>query len=370
MCRAFLVQIMQYEADLMSLGSERDRLDDVRIAETRPLISPAILLEEIARTPESSAKVLAARRTVAEIAFGEDKRLVAIVVPCSIHDPAAAREYAERITRMADRYRDHIFIVMRTYFEKPRTVIGWEGFITDPDLNGYNRINRGLREARGLLRDLAEMGLPTATEFLDMTVPQYISDFLTWGAIGARTSESQPHRQLASGLSMTVGFKNPVDGRIQPAVDAILSAQRSHWFPSITKDGVAAHFRTTGNQHTHLVLRGGSKSGPNFEASHIEEAAAVLAKAGLPQRVMVDCSHANSHKDHTRQGGVALEIADQLRNGSRHVFGIMLESNLVAGRQDIDPMRELVYGQSVTDACIDLEETDRLLDALATAVSH
>ena len=275
-------------------------------------------------------------------------------------------EYAERLKILSERYREKLYIVMRSYFEKPRTVGGWEGFITDPDLDDSHRINKGLREARQLLREFAEMGLPAATEFLDMTVPQYISDLISWSAIGARTSESQPHRKLASGLSMPVGFKNPTDGSIQPAVDAILSSRRSHWFPGATKDGVAAHFRTTGNEHTHLVLRGGSR-GPNFDSTHIEEAAKRLQQANLPVRVMVDCSHANSGKDHTKQSVALKSVADQIREGSNVVFGVMIESHLVAGRQDVQLGADLVYGQSITDACVDLVETERMLDILAAA---
>lgn len=357
---------MRNETDLLSLGAERDRLDDVRIAEARPLISPAILLEEISRSELGARTVLDARRTICEIAFGDDPRILAVVGPCSVHDTRAAMEYAERLKILAERYRDKIYIVMRSYFEKPRTVGGWEGFITDPDLDDSHRINKGLREARQLLRELAEMGLPAATEFLDMTVPQYISDLISWSAIGARTSESQPHRKLASGLSMPVGFKNPTDGRIQPAVDAILSSRRSHWFPGATKDGVAAHFRTTGNEHTHLVLRGGSR-GPNFDEVHVEEAAKRLSDAKLTPRVMVDCSHANSGKDHTKQSVALNAVAEQIRGGSRHIFGVMIESNLVAGRQEVQLGIDLVYGQSITDACVDLAETEQMLETLARA---
>jgi len=315
--------------------------------------------------------VLEARRTVCEIAFGKaDSRLVVIVGPCSIHELSSAREYASRIKQVAERYRKELFIIMRSYFEKPRSVVGWEGFITDPDLDDSHHINKGLREARTLLRDLAEMGLPAATEFLDMTVPQYISDFVTWGAIGARTAESQPHRKLASGLSMPVGFKNPVDGRIQPAIDAIMSSRRSHWFPGITKDGVAAHFRTKGNEHTHVVLRGGSKTGPNFDATHVEEASRSLREAKLPERVMIDCSHSNSNKDHSRQRIAVESVAKQVRWGSPNIIGVMIESNLLAGRQDIVPGQPLVYGRSITDACVDFDETERLLELLAQAVTN
>lgn len=358
---------MREQTDLLSLGAERDRLDDVRIATARPLISPAILLEEIERSELSAHTVLDARRAICDIAFGNDPRILAIVGPCSIHAPYAAMEYAQRLKILSERFREKIYVVMRSYFEKPRTVGGWEGFITDPYLDGSHRINQGLREARRLLREFAEMGLPTATEFLDMTVPQYISDLIAWSAIGARTSESQPHRKLASGLSMPVGFKNPTDGRIQPAVDAILSARRSHWFPGATKDGVAAHFRTTGNEHTHVVLRGGTR-GPNFDAEHVEDAVRRLTEADLTPRVMVDCSHANSGKDHRKQIVALQSVADQLSDGSRAIFGVMIESNIVAGRQEVAPGKELNYGQSITDACVDLAETERMFEILSKAI--
>lgn len=343
-------------------------IDDVRIETTRPLISPAIVLEEIPRSDAASAVVGEARDQIRRIILGEDPRFLVVVGPCSIHDPVAALDYARRLRSLAMRYEDRLLVVMRAYFEKPRTVVGWKGFIMDPDLDGSHRINRGLRESRALLRDLAEMGLPTATEFLDMTVPQYIADFISWGAIGARTAESQPHRELASGLSMPIGFKNPTDGRIQTAVESVLAARSPHWFASNTKDGVAAHFRSRGNDCCHIILRGGSKSGPNYDRDHVAGATEALEAAGLPTRLMIDCSHANSGKDHNRQAEVVESVAQQLEQGSYAILGVMLESNLVEGRQDWKPGQTLTYGQSITDACLSIEATEPLLDRLVFAL--
>jgi 3-deoxy-7-phosphoheptulonate synthase len=343
------------------------RIDDLRIETTRPLVSPAILLEEVDRTEAMTDFIADARDQVTKALFQNDPRLVVIVGPCSIHDPAAAREYAEKLKEAAHHFRDALLIVMRAYFEKPRTVVGWKGFLTDPDLDGSHRINRGLRDARLLLRDFAAMELPAATEFLDMTAPQYIADFISWGAIGARTTESQPHRELASGLSMPIGFKNPTDGRVQPAIDAVLAAREPHWFASNTKDGVAAHFRSTGNDHAHLVLRGGSKTGPNYDADHVAEAQNLLEKACLPPAIMIDASHANSGKDPNRQAIVIDSVVRQLRTGSSPIRGVMIESNLVSGRQDFDPAHPLTYGQSITDACLDFAQTLPLLENLALA---
>lgn len=343
------------------------RVDDLRIETTRALVSPAILLEEIERTSAMTEFVAHSRDQIRKALFHEDDRLVVIVGPCSIHDPSAARVYAERLKAASSQYSSSLHIVMRAYFEKPRTIVGWKGFLTDPDLDGSHRINRGLREARLLLRDFAMMELPSATEFLDMTAPQYIADFVSWGAIGARTTESQPHRELASGLSMPIGFKNPTDGRIQPAVEAVLAAREPHWFASNTKDGVAAHFRSTGNEHAHIVLRGGSKTGPNYDANHVAEAAHLLEKAGLPPSIIIDASHANSGKDPSRQALVIDSIVRQLQSGSTAIRGVMIESNLVAGRQDFSEESDLVFGQSITDACLDIESTLPLLDKLAQA---
>jgi 3-deoxy-7-phosphoheptulonate synthase len=272
--------------------SER-RVDDIRIRQTRPLIQPAILTEEIPRSEQHSAVVFEARRVIESIIRGEDSRILVIAGPCSVHDPDACLEYAAKLKQAHLDYRDKLYIVMRAYFEKPRTVDGWKGLINDPELDGTHKINKGLRLARGFLRDLAEIGIPAGTEFLDTTVPQHTADLIAWGAIGARTVESQTHRELASGLSMPVGFKNATDGRMQPAVDAVLAAAKSHWFPSTTKDGVAALSQTSGNDTCHIILRGG-QNGPNFETFHIAEACERLTKAGLRPSVMVDCSHGNS----------------------------------------------------------------------------
>lgn len=345
-----------------------NQVDDVRIQETKPLVPPAILIEEIPRSAVASERVSSWRHQADDIVNGTDRRLLVITGPCSVHDPDAVREYAARL-KAATRGMDELMIVVRTYFEKPRTVGGWKGFINDPDIDESHQINKGLRKARTLLRDIVEMGMPCATEFLDMTVPQHISDFICWSAIGARTVESQTHRELASGLSMPVGFKNATDGRIQPAVDAVLAARMAHWFPTTTKQGVASLSRSTGNPSCHVVLRGGA-SGPNYSETHIAETVAKLEKANLPTRVMVDCSHGNSSKDHTKQAAVAAEIARQIEEGSTHVLGVMIESHLIAGRQEYSSTESPTYGQSITDACVSLEETIPMLEMLAKAVQR
>jgi 3-deoxy-7-phosphoheptulonate synthase len=341
--------------------------DDLRITQVRPLIPPAILLEEIPLGERASNVVSDTRRAVADVIHGRDPRLVIIAGPCSIHDTVAALEYATRLARLAERYADHLVIIMRTYFEKPRTSVGWKGLINDPDLDETFHINKGLRMARQLLLDINDLGLPTASEFLDMQIPQHIADLTSWVAIGARTTESQVHRELASGLSMPVGFKNSTDGNLRTAVDAVLTARSSHWFPSVTKQGVGAIFHTTGNDTCHVILRGGTQTGPNYEASHVEQACALLGANGLKETLMIDCSHGNSLKNPERQADVAASVSAQVASGSWQVFGVMLESHLVAGRQDYVPGRPAVYGQSITDACISLEQTDALLEQLATA---
>lgn len=348
-----------------ALHAQASDLVDVRIQATRPLIPPAILLEELPRSEAASDVVHDTRRTLNAIVKGRDRRLLVVVGPCSLHAMDAAREYGEKLLPLRRRFEEKLVVVMRAYFEKPRTVGGWKGFIYDPDLDGSHRINKGLREARSLLSDLNDLGLPCATEFLDPTVPQFIADFVCWGAIGARTVESQTHRELASGLSMPIGFKNATDGRVQPAVDAVLAARMPHWFASNTKDGLASHFQSTGNDTGHIVLRGGSKSGPNFDEGHVCEAISRLHKAGLPPKLMVDCSHGNSGKDHTKQRLVAEELGRQMGDGSEHILGVMIESNLVSGRQDWQPDTPLVHGQSITDSCIDLGETETILELLA-----
>ena len=287
--------------------------------------------------------------------------------PCSIHDTTAAFEYARRLKAIVDRLSDRLLIVMRTYFEKPRTSVGWKGLINDPDLDESYHINKGLRLARKLLLDLNDLGLPTASEFLDTQIPQHIADLTSWVAIGARTAESQIHRELASGLSMPVGFKNSTDGSTQIAVDAVLTARSPHWFPSVTKQGVAAIFQTVGNDSCHVILRGGTRTGPNYGAEHIAKVSGRLAAKGLRESVMVDCSHGNSHKNHLKRADVASAVCEQIASGSRQIFGAMIESHLVEGRQDYVPGEIPVYGQSITDACLSFAQTEPLLEQLAEA---
>ena len=339
---------------------------DLRICAVRPLLSPAALAAELPLDDAGAAFVAQSRRAVEEIITGRDERLLTVVGPCSIHDPTAARAYAERLHGLAARHARDLFIVMRVYFEKPRTVIGWKGLINDPDLDGSFQINKGLRLARRLMVDLAALRLPVATEFLDTTLGQYYAELVSWGGIGARTVESQVHRELASGLSMPVGFKNRTDGDVQVAVDAICSARHPHWFPSLTKDGAPAVLGTSGNEHAHLVLRGGTR-GPNYTAEDVRAAAELLRTAGLSPFFAVDCSHANSGKDPDRQPAVAGAVAAQIAAGERAICGVMLESNLVGGAQDYQT-RPLVFGQSITDACLSLEKTVPVLATLAEAV--
>ena len=341
---------------------------DLHVVETRPLVPPALLHRELPISDRSTATVQQARERIKAILHGRDSRLLVIVGPCSVHDVAAAHEYAAAIAAAQERYKDALEIVMRVYFEKPRTTVGWKGLINDPHLDGSYDINTGLRVARGLLLHLAEMGLPAATELLDPVVPQYIADLISWTAIGARTTESQTHREMASGLSMPIGFKNGTDGSAITAINAMEAAARPHHFLGINGEGQAAIVTTTGNPDGHLVLRGGNR-GTNYHSEAVEEAAAELAKAGLPPRVMVDCSHGNSNKDYRRQGEVAAQVAAQLRAGSGHVMGVMLESHLVAGSQKIpSDLSQLTYGQSITDACIDLATTSEVLETLAESV--
>ena len=343
------------------------RTDDLRIRDVRPLIPPAILLEEIPISEQASNVVADARQAITNIIQGTDPRLVVVVGPCSIHDAKAALEYGERLKPIADRLADSLLIVMRAYFEKPRTSVGWKGLINDPDLDGSFHINKGLRLARQLLLDLNNSGLATASEFLDTQIPQHIADLTSWVAIGARTTESQVHRELASGLSMPVGFKNSTDGSTQVAVDAVLTARSQHWFPSVTKQGVSAIFQTSGNEDCHVILRGGSRTGPNYDADHVSKVAARLASKGLPEAVMIDCSHGNSLKNHLKQADVVDSMVEQLTSGSRTIVGAMIESHLVEGRQDYVPEHQAVYGQSITDACLSFEQTQPLLKRLALA---
>ena len=339
------------------------KTDDLRIAKTRPLVTPAVLAEEVPRTDEASELVYRSRRSIEAILAGKDNRLLVVVGPCSIHDLDAAREYAEKLKPFADAVTEKLLIVMRVYFEKPRTVMGWKGLINDPDLDGSYQINKGLRLARRLLADLTEIGLAVGTEFLDTTFGQFYADLISWGAIGARTAESQIHRELASGLSMPVGIKNRTDGDIQVAVDAILSARHRHLFPSLTKDGAPAILETTGNPHCHLVLRGGAKTGPNYGPQHVLDARGALRAAHLPEVLMIDCSHGNSEKRPEKQNEVVESIKQQIDNGETAIRGLMLESHLKAGRQNLDD-DALNYGQSITDACLGFDETIDLLRRL------
>lgn len=343
--------------------------DDVRIQEIRPLISPAILMEEIGSEPLHCERVAAARQSVAGILEGKDDRLVVVVGPCSIHDPEAGLEYARRLHSVSSSLQSELFIVMRTYFEKPRTTIGWKGLINDPDLDGRFAINRGLRLARQFLRDVVELGLPTGTEFLDPIMPQFIADLVAWGAIGARTTESQVHRELASGLSMPVGFKNTTEGIVQTAVDAVRSARNAHHFLSVTKQGLAAIVATRGNPSCHIILRGG-KDGPNHDVYQVARAVELLKEWKLQPRLMVDFSHANSGKDPAIQAVVADAVARQIEAGSSSIFGVMLESFLVGGRQEAAPRGQLTFGQSITDACLSWEATLPVLERLAHAVHN
>jgi 3-deoxy-7-phosphoheptulonate synthase len=338
--------------------------DDLRISRVRPLLAPAILSEEIPVTPKGGECIVESRRTIEAILSGRDARLLAIVGPCSIHDPKAALEYAQRLRELAENVGDRIFIVMRVYFEKPRTIVGWKGLINDPDLDGTYRINQGLRLARRLLADVADLGMPAGTEFLDTTFGQFYADLVSWGAIGARTVESQIHRELASGLSMPVGFKNRTDGNVQVAVEAIQAARERHLFPSLTKEGAPAIFETTGNPSCHLILRGGTVSGPNFGSDAVLAALARLRAASLPGCVMVDCSHANSGKDPQRQLEVLEDVVAQRVNGQAALKAVMIESHLIAGRQDVRP-GSLTHGQSITDACLGFDDTRRAVESAA-----
>jgi 3-deoxy-7-phosphoheptulonate synthase len=344
------------------------RTDDLRIRDVRPLIPPAILLEEIPISEKASNVVADTRLTVARILKGDDSRIAVIVGPCSIHDTVAALEYATRLKTVADRFADALVVVMRVYFEKPRTTVGWKGLINDPYLNGSFRINEGLRIARDLLVRINQAGVPAGCEFLDVISPQYIGDLVSWGAIGARTTESQVHRELASGLSAPVGFKNGTDGNVKIAVDALLAARQKHHFLSVHKSGQVAIVETRGNDDCHIILRGGKS--PNYDAASVAAACQELAKAKLHQRLMIDCSHANAAKQYKRQLDVAREIGAQLAAGERRIVGVMVESHLVEGRQELEPGKPLEFGQSITDACLGWSDSTLLLAALADAVKQ
>ena len=340
--------------------------DDLRIKEIKELAPPSHLLREYPCDEKTSATVFEARNAIHRVLSGADDRLVVVIGPCSIHDPPAALEYAGRLKRERVRLRDELEIIMRVYFEKPRTTVGWKGLINDPDMDGSFRINHGLRVARELLMRINATEVPAGCEYLDMITPQYIADFVSWGAIGARTTESQVHRELASGLSCPVGFKNGTDGNIKIATDAIKAAQQPHHFLSVTKGGHSAIVSTKGNDDCHVILRGGKR--PNYDAASVAAACAELAKGGLAQRLMIDASHANSQKDHNNQLAVCRSISEQLAAGDPCIIGVMIESHLVAGRQEPMPGKPLVYGQSITDACLGWDDSVRALDLLAAAV--
>ena len=342
------------------------KTDDVRIEQGDELLAPMQIMRELAATDRSEEVTFEGRRAVHDILRGADDRLLVVVGPCSIHDSAAALDYAKRLKAERDRVRADLAIVMRVYFEKPRTTVGWKGFINDPHLDETFDMNEGLRLARKLLREINEIGVPCGTEFLDLISPQYIADLIAWGAIGARTTESQSHRQLASGLSCPVGFKNGTDGNVRIAVDAIKAASARHHFISVTKSGHVAVFKTAGNEDCHVILRGGKQ--PNYDAASVQAACEQLAAAGLAQRVMVDFSHANASKDYRRQAEVGADVARQLAAGEARIVGVMIESHLNAGRQDLLPGKPLDYGVSITDACLGWDDTVQLLDTLAEGV--
>jgi len=342
------------------------KTDDLRIKEIKTVTPPAVLLEEIPVTEQAAETTYNTRQAIHNILTGDDGRLVVIAGPCSIHDVKSAKEYASRLKPLIDKYSDDLLIIMRVYFEKPRTTVGWKGLINDPKLDGSFEINQGLRLARNLLRDLNESGVPAATEYLDLITPQYVTDLISWGAIGARTTESQVHRELASGLSCPVGFKNGTDGTTKVAVDAIGAAIRPHHFLSVRKEGNSGIFSTTGNPDCHIILRGGKT--PNYDTASIDRVAAELENASLSNNVMIDFSHANSNKKYELQMKVGADIANQIAAGDKRIFGVMFESHLVAGRQDIVEGQELTYGQSVTDACLGWDDSEILIAKLAQAV--
>lgn len=341
--------------------------DDLRIQQLRPLLPPAILMEELPASDLDLALVADTRRAISDIIHGRDDRLLVLVGPCSIHDPVAALDYARRLKSMQSQVQGELLLVMRTYFEKPRTTVGWKGLINDPHLDGSFQINEGLRVARRLLRDIVALGLPPGTEFLDPITPQFVADLVAWAAIGARTTESQVHRELASGLSMPVGFKNGTRGTVEIAVDAVRSASHPHHFLSVTKQGLTAIVSTHGNTDCHVILRGGER-GPNYDAESVASAVAQLAAHEVPARLMVDCSHANSRKQHHRQVEVARDLATQIKSGSDAVFGVMIESFLEEGRQEVQKDAPLCYGKSITDACLSWDNTVPVLHDLAAAV--
>jgi 3-deoxy-7-phosphoheptulonate synthase len=343
------------------------RIEDLRIVRTKVVLPPVFLEEELPTSDAAAETVFKARREIIDILSGQSQRLIVVVGPCSIHDPEAAVEYARLLKQAAEELSRELCIVMRTYFEKPRTTVGWKGLINDPYLDGSFKINDGLRIARRLLLDLAELGVPTGTEFLDMITPQYLAGLVSWGAIGARTTESQGHRELVSGLSCPVGFKNGTSGNVQIAIDAVKSAAEPHTFLGHTKYGQSAIFFTSGNSDCHIILRGG-RTTTNYDAASLSQACALAESAGVAPRAMIDCSHANSRKDHNAQSAVCRDVAAQIAAGERRIIGLMLESNLVAGKQSLSRGKTLTYGQSITDACLGWDDTFPLLRELAAAV--
>lgn len=341
--------------------------DDLRINAITEVNPPIKLHERFPLTEIASKTVYETRQAIHNILEGQDDRLLVVIGPCSIHDPQAARDYAEKLKTQIEKYRDDLLIVMRVYFEKPRTTVGWKGLINDPDLDESFKINKGIELARSLLVDINNIGVPSATEFLDLISPQYVADLVSWGAIGARTTESQGHRELASGTSCPIGFKNGTDGGLKIAVDAIRAANKPHIFMSLTKQGHSAIFSTSGNPDCHVILRGGN-DGPNYEAPYVEEAVQALSKAEVQTRLMIDCSHANSNKQHKRQIDVSESIRDQIAQGNRNIMGAMVESHLVEGRQDVVKGKTLTYGQSITDACIGWDDSLVVLENFASGV--
>lgn len=342
--------------------------DDIRIDSARPLITPWVLADQLPGGAMAKATVSSSRRSIEQILAGNDPRLVVIAGPCSVHDPVALLDFAHQFQAACEPLADTLLPVLRVYFEKPRTVVGWKGLINDPDLDGSFHINKGLHLARKVLLDVAELGLPAASEFLDNTFGQYYADLVSFGAIGARTVESQIHRELASGLSMPVGFKNGTNGHIDVAIDAIQSAAHSHWFPSLTKEGTPAILKSRGNPHGYLILRGGKQTGPNFGPAAVQQASVALAESGLTPSLIVNCSHGNSEKDPQRQTQVVSSLCEQIQTGQGAIKGVMLESHLLGGSQDIGDGSALSYGQSITDACLSLKDTIPLLQQLAAAV--
>ena len=340
--------------------------DDLRISEIKTVTPPAVLIEEIPVTEQAAKTIFEARQAIHHVLSGDDDRLVVVIGPCSIHDINSAKEYATRLKRLIENYSDDLLIIMRVYFEKPRTTVGWKGLINDPNLDGSFEINQGLRLARDLLIELNKSGVPAGTEYLDLITPQYVTDLIGWGAIGARTTESQVHRELASGLSCPVGFKNSTDGSTKVAVDAIGAAIRPHHFLSLRKEGNSAIFSTTGNPDCHIILRGGKT--PNYDTASIDRVTTELEDAGLSKNVMIDFSHANSNKKHELQMQVGIDITNQIAAGDKRIFGVMIESHLVAGRQDIVEGKKLTYGQSITDACLGWDDSADLVEKLAHAI--